>query len=416
VKTIKTYWLQQFSQIKEEGSEAIWRKLKTVSRRTIVSLLTLLMIPLVLIIRIIKPRFWIRFGWFFGSRIGHFAFDVEYYLSERKLGMHPEKAIDVFFYRWGRPANNFFSKLTKRQLYVGIWVEPLFIANDWLPGGERHKILPAVTTNGSRDMKGLLRKVGPQLKFINEEIVTGQSFLQSIGIKDEKFVCVIVRDSKYLPGASYHNYRNSEIDSFEETALALVERGYSVFRMGKIVDKPFTVDHPHIFDYASSKYRSDFLDIWLMANCTFCISTGTGLDEVSRIFLKPGVYVNYLPLFSMVSYDHVLTVPPKLIWQDSDKELTFMEHLIHNYYEIQKYEKEGIRIEKLSSHDILKAVLEQKDRLNGTWQDTEEDQQLQFRFWELFKTHKDFHKYHGDIHPEARIGAHFLRNNPEWLN
>ena len=25
-------------------------------------------------------------------------------------------------------------------------------------------------------------------------------------------------------------------------------------------------------------------------------------------------------------------------------------------------------------------------------------------------------RIHGEIHPESRVGAHFLRNNSEWLN
>jgi hypothetical protein len=88
---------RQISQIKEEGIEAIWRKLKTISRRLIIFLLSLLVIPLVFVIRAIKPWIWIRFGWFFGSRIGHIAFDVEYYLTEKKLGLHHDRVKDFFF-------------------------------------------------------------------------------------------------------------------------------------------------------------------------------------------------------------------------------------------------------------------------------------------------------------------------------
>ena len=47
---------------------------------------------------------------------------------------------------------------------------------------------------------------------------------------------------------------------------------------------------------------------------------------------------------------------------------------------------------------------------------TEEDLQQQSAFWKLFESHDNYCKYHGIIHPEARVGAHFLRNNPEWLN
>ena len=106
----KTFWSRQISQIREEGWVAFKRKINTLTRPVIIFLFSFICIPLVLIIRFIKPWYWIRFGYFLGSRIGHFAFDVEYYLSERKVGLHPEKAIDVFFYRMGKPANAFLQK------------------------------------------------------------------------------------------------------------------------------------------------------------------------------------------------------------------------------------------------------------------------------------------------------------------
>ena len=64
-----------------------------------------------------------------------------------------------------------------------------------------------------------------------------------------------------------------------------------------------------------------------------------------------------------------------------------------------------------NSPEIIRdTVLEMDDRLNGTWVGTEADEQLQTRFWELLKGHKD----HGVIN--GRIGAHFLRKHKHLLN
>jgi putative glycosyltransferase (TIGR04372 family) len=413
----KLFWSHQINQIREEGWTAVQFKLKML-------IIALIFSPLLLFLRVLRPLFWIRFGYFTNERIGHFVFDVEYYLTERKLGLYPAKAIDVFFYQSKKSANVYFAKMVQRNLKVHKWVRLLFQVNSWMPNGEYHKIFPARHTVGSRDKKGLFIQVEPQLKFNNEEIVEGQSFLHSIGMKDKKFICLIVRDSAYLNKSSlhksgkwdYHNFRDADINTFEETALALAEKDYGVFRMGKMQEKPFMVENPNIFDYAKSKYRSDFLDIWLMANCFFCISTGTGLDEVSRIFRRPSVYVNYLTTSSLVTYDHVITTPKHLLWQEMNKRLTLSEHLFHSYSRTEEYEDAKIKIQDLSSKEILKAVLEMEARLTGSWQDSAEDQQLQNRFWQIFKSYPDFEKNHGIMHPEARVGAHFLRNNSEWLN
>ena len=96
--------------------------------------------------------------------------------------------------------------------------------------------------------------------------------------------------------------------------------------------------------------------------------------------------------------------------------LNLSEHLTHTYSRTEQYKTAKILGEDLTAEEILQAVLEMEARLNGNWEESEEDQQLQDQFWEIFRSHQGFNKFHGKIHPEARVGAHFLRNNPEWLN
>ena len=118
----------------------------------------------------------------------------------------------------------------------------------------------------------------------------------------------------------------------------------------------------------------------------------------------------------MVTYDHVMSVPKHLVWKDTNKQLTLSEHLFYSYVHTEEYEDAKIKVQDLSSKEILHAVLEMEARLNGCWEESEEDHQLQYQFWEIFQSHQDFNTFHGKIHPEARVGADFLRNNPEWLN
>ena len=66
--------------------------------------------------------------------------------------------------------------------------------------------------------------------------------------------------------------------------------------MGKGVHERFEADHPKVIDYALSDQRSDFLDVWLMANTFFAVSTGTGLDTISTVYKRPVVYLDYIPI------------------------------------------------------------------------------------------------------------------------
>lgn len=67
--------------------------------------------------------------------------------------------------------------------------------------------------------------------------------------------------------------------------------------------------------------------------------------------------------------------------------------------------------------EIAAVVLEMEARLKGTWQTTGEDEELQRRFWEIYPVDaRDSYQnrpLHGKI--RARIGSHFLRDNPECL-
>lgn len=421
----KSFWSWQYKQIKEEGFPAVWRKAKKMPKVVLNFPFVFLSFPVVLVIRVLKPIVWIRFGHFLATRIGHFVFDVEYYLCERKTEKQPTKTIDIFFYRWGRPANPFFAKMCERQIRVRNWAKYIYFANHGLPGGHDHEVSPAYLTNNSQDVKGLFQQIETQLYFTEEENLQGQIFLEEVGFsKDAKFVCLIVRDAAYLSqhpehskvDFSYHNYRDTDIEAYADAAMALALKGYCVFRMGKVVQKPLKISHPRILDYANSDYRSDFLDIWLAANCFFCISTGTGLDEIPRAFRRPAVYVNYIPFQLMVTYDHCISVPKHLVWQDKKRRLTLTEHLMHPYYSAEEYVKEKIMIQDLSSEEILRSVMEMESRLTGEWKDTKEDIQMQHRFWKLFKENVALHNGLGRIHPQSRVSSSFLMANKQWLN
>ena len=109
------------------------------------------------------------------------------------------------------------------------------------------------------------------------------------------------RDSYYLektfPGVdwSYHNYRDSEIDNYLLAAEALTERGYFVFRMGVVANKPMKSNNSKIIDYVNTELRSDFMDVYLGAKCSFCVSTKHGFEEVPLIFGRPIAFLG-MPL------------------------------------------------------------------------------------------------------------------------
>ncbi len=78
----------------------------------------------------------------------------------------------------------------------------------------------------------------------------------------------------------------------------------------------------------------------------------------------------------------------------------------------EQYDERGIEVVKNTPGEILDAVNEMEARLDGTWQSTEEDEELQRRFWLPFKS-SPFHNPDGKI--RGRIGTQYLRQNSELL-
>ena len=278
-------------------------------------------IPSVIIIRLVRPWFLIRWNALHSSRIGHFTINTELYCCERdaEINSPSQKYIDLFYLR-KYVCNKQLEKMWRRSglIILPRWLlHPLFQVNRFInifvPGGIYHEVdylsppLMYSFPSSTRDVHNLLERFQPHINFNDDEERKGKRILNDFGLPEKvKFVCLAVRDSAYLdrhkinenfPSRSwkYHNYRDGDIDKYVLAAEELARRGYYVFRMGVKVLKPFKSSNPKIIDYANSKMRSDFMDIYLGAKCSFCISTDTGIDQIPRIFLKPIAYI-FVPL------------------------------------------------------------------------------------------------------------------------
>ena len=76
------------------------------------------------------------------------------------------------------------------------------------------------------------------------------------------------------------------------SAEALADRGFYVIRMGKKVNAAINSSQPNVIDYATNGMRSDFMDIYLGAKCSFCISSNFGPLNLFEIFGKLNAQVS----------------------------------------------------------------------------------------------------------------------------
>ena len=394
--------------MKEGGWPTFWRN--------VITLLSLpLALPAVLIIRLIRPFVVIRFGTLMGRRIGHFAANTEISLCERDAGINvPRQPFVDIWYHMPFICNIQLKRMWDRTMNV--WpaavVKPVDRLNRFLPWNRAN-----VIQTSARDIHNVLERFPPHLYFLPEEEEQGQSCLKAMGIpQGANFVCFHSRDPEYLrsiyPRADnnyHHDYRDSDICSYIVMAEELTRRGYYAIRMGAVVNKALDISNFRIIDYASNGHRSDFTDIYLGAKCTFFVTSGTGIDAIPHIFRRPLVGVNYVPLEYVCSWkaDHIAIF--KKHWlRKEHRFMTFREILdsgAGRFANTQQFDAMDIELIENTPEEITAAAIEMDERLKGTWQSTEDDEELQCRFWSLYKPNE----LHGKI--KFRIGTEFLRNN-----
>lgn len=372
--------------------------------------------PLAILIRVLYPLVHIRVGAIPSERIGHFADDSMHFLCQKDLALS-SRSLDLFFLE-GPPCNLFFLNLIKRELKIYRFVEFIYQANLYLPKRALFYNPNLLETHRSRDVPGFRMKSKKVFQFLDEENEAGKLFLKNMGcINPKKFVCLNIRDSLYLeekfPGTdfSYHNYRDSDCQTYELAVKELILRGYFIIRMGAKVRNKMIVDSDQFLDYPFSASSSDFLDVWLMANCAFCISTSSGLDSISNIYRRPVAYVNALPIGDFNSSN------PRTIWMpktvvNSKKEPLSLQDLIdknlisfHNLADLQKY---NLGVIDNSPEEICDVVLELEEKINGTWKPLKGSNRK--RKWVeslLLSSWKDFSIYHHEKIFQKKSFGHF---------
>ncbi len=424
----KAFFNRQIDQIRQGGAVALVWKLRQAGKFFRDYLLCLLFVPLVLLIRMLRPWLLVRWGGLINSRIGHFAANTELYLCERDAGLNNpgQRYVDVF-YLLSSNCNEQLAVMWKRVLHIApSWLlSPVSKANRLLPGGVCHNV--GSNAQHDRDIHNLLDRFPAHLEFTPAEEERGRDGLLKMGIPpDASFVCLIVRDSAYLEELesrdwSYQNYRDSNIQNYVPAVEKLAERGYFVIRMGSRVRDAMNSTHRRCIDYAFNGMRNDFMDIYLGAKCSFCVSTGTGFDAVPLIFRRPIAYVNMVPLGYLFTFrTGFLGITKHHRLATDHRELTLREIFslgVGFCQETAAYTAKGVILEENSPEEILDLVTEMDERLRGCWQSSADDEELQRRFWEIYPTDAvDVHQgrpLHGEI--RARFGSKFLRKNPAWL-
>lgn len=384
-------------------------------RKILMTLDIILAVPLVFAARLLRPFVLIRFAGLPMQGIGHLATDMELVLCRRDAGLYG-RTLDLFCI--GMPVcNQQLTRMWQRTVHVSRFARTAERVNRWLPGGWRNRI---PFDGEPSDTHGLFAMTTPHLSFIPEEQRQGTDALRRLSVPEgQPFICFHARDLAYYVEKSRRLdlYLNSDIQTYRLAVEALAQRGYVLFRMGAVVQRPLVTHNPRIIDYASIA-RTDFLDIFLPAHCRFYLGDASGLHNVPLIFRRPIAIVNHSSLEYTVSWNPYDLFIPKKLWLRLERRLmTFREILgsgAGRFARDHQYAEMGLELINNTPEEIAALALEMDARLNGTWQPTAEDEELQRRFWEIFRScTRVYASAPWRVH--RRIGAEFLRQHQALL-
>ncbi len=317
---------------------------------------------IIIILKLLHPLVFIRLGKLRSDRMGHFVADtclIHYYYEKNK-----SDTVDLYWVSF-KTVNKYWRELAIKIIpysYFAIFYYPLLT----IFPKSRHIIKknPAEELV-STDKEGFLNKFKSIINFSNYENSYAWKILEDLNIKKgSKFVCYQIRDSSYLEHLyndidfSYHSFRDSDISTYLKSMRFLSDEGFFVFRMGKVVKNKLISNNEKIIDYANSKIKSDFMDVWLMANCSFCITSGSGLDEVSVYSKIPLLYINLYKITAAAPSSRIM-VCPKKFYKKNGRKVNFEFYI--DSANLKKNEDKKYKIIDLTSEEILSTT---KDFLN----------------------------------------------------
>ena len=161
-----------------------------------------------------------------------------------------------------------------------------------------------------------------------------------------------------------------------------------------------------VIDYARHPLRSERLDVVLCARARFLLGNTSGLFLVSTAFGVPCALANMIPMSVLAPCRRDISVPKLLYHQREQRMLRFGEVLgspLGNYRYAKLYADDGIVPVENTPDEILELVREMLDRLEGRFEETDEDRKLQERFMKLLQPG------HYSYGAASRMGAAFLR-------
>jgi putative glycosyltransferase (TIGR04372 family) len=382
-----------------------------------------------LIVFVLKNKFKIKWYCLISTRIGHFISEPIIYFSKPR-GLN-EKTI---FYTRPTVSNKYVLKILKNKFlffphtFLHTVQQIVFFLEKFNLKIFKDNYISSIETNYGRDLNSSIYNNNIDFKLPKKDIHRAKKILKDNGINlNKKFVCLYVRDSEYLHKEfrtskarwAYHDYRDWNVNKFNEGIKFLNNNGYTVVRISKYSKFKINDQTLDVIDLPFEKFRSDFIEVFFSYICDFAVGTDPGsLHLSSTLFKKP--YLGFItPIGHIHSYfENSLFSSKRIILKSTNKELTFKEIInnnLHNFLDKADIADKFL-IQELDSQEINDTIKEFYLRINNLWISNKADSELQNKFWDLFPKNiksSDGANYHQKV--KCQFSSTFLSRNQNWL-
>lgn len=205
----------------------------------------------------------------------------------------------------------------------------------------------------------------------------------------------------------------------------LTRMGYFVFRMGKISNEKIVSENKMIIDYSFSDYKNDFLDIYLGANCEFCLTTDCGYDHIPYIFRRPIASITDPIALMKLSSKKFMNIFSNYYLKKEDRYLSLREIFDYDvsfFYSSKKLISKGVELIQPDKDDIKNLVIDMNEYVKNNYKLRASDEQIYKRFIKIYNekiSHKNFNKVIDQITKSKQVtklhSIYNARISPKFL-
>ncbi len=190
----------------------------------------------------------------------------------------------------------------------------------------------------------------------NAKLKLQEEFNKIFNIEGKKIICLHVRDSLYRKDSGRREHRNSKIENYLDSIQFLIEKGYTIIRLGGLRQTHLNFKNKNYFELNDDQNLK--FSLYLVEICEFYIGTSSGPLDTAFMFEKPTLLTN---AFTILGYprnykDRVLY---RNIELNGEKiSLTKFLSLPFFYHDILYMDKNNLSYIENNSDEILNSVKE----------------------------------------------------------